>query len=386
MLWLDGGRRLLILAIVLALVGAGAVVDRLQGRPARPARASVLGATEEATTTSGTATELASPVTSTTSGLFGRHRRAERPVVAPTSFSGRRAPAVPPPKALATSGPKEGGVWAVLVGVDDYPGDAHDLRKAAADARAADAALAAYGVPTARRLMLLDGQASVTNIHKALDWLVGHAAPEAVAVLFFAGHARQVLPGRRGGPVHGAIIGADGTDLLDTEIARTLTRLEARSAWITMAVCYGAEFDEVLAPGRVLTAASGRYEIAYENNSLDHSYLVEYMVQKAMIEGRAPDSVQESFRWAATRIARDYSDRQPVMIDRAHGPVDLSQGGTRRPEAAPVSRSAPSDPPAPEPEDAPPEPVAPVLPPAAPPPTCAGVLEVGLCDEQDGRS
>jgi hypothetical protein len=367
------------LALVVLLAGAGVVVNDLRGRATRPVRASVLGATEEATTSS-TASDLASPVTATTAGLFGRHRRAERPVVAPASFSGRRAPAVPPPRALATTGPKEGGVWAVLIGVDDYPGDGHDLRKAAADARAADAALAAYGVPAARRLVLLDGQASSANIRKALDWLVVHAAPEATAVVFFAGHARQVLPGRRGGPIHGAAIGADGTDLLDTEIARTLARLEARTAWITMAVCYGAEFDEVLAPGRVLTAASGRDEIAYENASLDHSYLVEYMVQRAMIEGRAPESVQESFRWAATRIARDYADRQPVMIDWAPGPVALFQAGARRQQTAPVPRSAPSEPPAPEPEDAPSEPVAPVLPPAAPPRSC--VLGVGLCDEE----
>jgi hypothetical protein len=383
--WRGGGRRLLPLAVVLALVAGGAVIDRLQARAPRQAQPAVLGAVEEQTTVSSTVTETTSAATPTSITDFGRHRRAERPVLAPASFTGKRAPAVPPPKALSSAaGPKEGGVWAVLVGVDDYPGDSHDLRKAVADARAADAALAAYGVPAGRRLMLLDGQASVVNIRRGLEWLVAHAAPEATAVVFFAGHARQVLPGRRGGPVRGAVIGADGTDLLDSDIARILAGLEARTAWITMAACYGAEFDEVLAPGRVLTAASDRHEIAYENASLPHSYLVEYMVQKAMIEGRAPESVQDSFRWAATRIARDYADRQPVMIDRATTPVVLSQPGTRKAEAAPVPRSASTEPPAPEPEDAPSEPVAPPVPAPAPPRSC--VLGLGLCgdEESDG--
>jgi hypothetical protein len=195
-------------------------------------------------------------------------------------------------------------VWAIVVGINDYPGDDHDLTKAVADARDMDAALAGYGVPPSHRLLLLDGQASSGNLRRSLAWLVGHAAPDATAVVFFSGHVAHVADGPRG-PSHVALLAADGTGLTDREIARSLDHLEARSAWIAIAACYGAEFDTLLAPGRVLTAAAGRGQLAYENSALDHSYFVEYMVQRAMLEGRAPDSVQAAFGWARAQIAHD---------------------------------------------------------------------------------
>jgi hypothetical protein len=215
-------------------------------------------------------------------------------------------------------------VWAIVVGINDYPGDDHDLTKAVADARDVDAALAGYGVPPSHRLLLLDGQASSGNLRRSLAWLVGHAAPNATAVVFFSGHVAHVAEGRRG-PSHVALLAADGTGLTDREIAASLDHLEARSAWIAIAACYGAEFDTLLAPGRVLTAAAGRGQLAYENTALDHSYFVEYMVQRAMLEGRAPDSVQAAFGWAQAQIAHDYPNRRPVMIDRTSGAINLRQ-------------------------------------------------------------
>jgi hypothetical protein len=370
---------------VLVLIGAGVALEQLWGEPAARTEASIakVAGTSPETTAPGLNVEAASvwqePASSSTTSVTGRGRRSERPVVAPAVFTGRKAKVLPPPNVLRTSGPKEGGPWAVVIGIDDYPGVDYDLRQAATDARAADAALQSYGIPASRRLVLLDGQASTANIRGALNWLADHAAPEATAVLFYAGHARHVFD-RRGGPVHAALIGADGNHIIDTELARILSRLEARSAWIAMAACYGAGFDETLAPGRVLTASAGPDEIAYENEGLDHSYLVEYMVQRAMIDGRAPESVQESFSWARTAIARDFPDRQPVMLDQAAAPVVLRQEGAgQRSQSTPVPAQSP--PPSPEPEPESPSP-APILPPGErpqPPPACPGVIEVGRC-------
>jgi caspase domain-containing protein len=381
---LGGGRqlvwRLAPVGLVLVLVGAGIALDDFWGSPASHPKASVpkVAGTTLETTSPDPGLEAASvwqePASSSTTSMTRRGRRRERPVVAPAVFSGRKAKALPPPRVLGASGPKEGGAWAVIIGIDDYPGVDHDLRQAASDARAADAALQSYGIPASRRLVLLDGQATTANIRGALHWLADHAAPEATAVVFYAGHVRQVFD-RRGGPVHAAVIGADGNHIIDTELARILTRLEARSAWIAMAACYGAGFDETLAPGRVLTASAGADEIAYENEGLQNSYLVEYMVQRAMIDGRAPESVQESFGWARTAIAHDFPDRQPVMLDQASAPVVLRQpGAPRRSQSTPVPAQSP--PPSPEPESEPPSP-SPILP--QPPPACPGVIEVGKC-------
>ena len=50
-----------------------------------------------------------------------------------------------------------------------------------------------------------------------------------------------------------------------------------------------------------MTAAAAETDLAYENSALGHSYLVEYMVRRAMLQGRAPGSVQEPFSWARPR-------------------------------------------------------------------------------------
>ena len=106
-----------------------------------------------------------------------------------------------------------------------------------------------------------------------------------------------------------------------------------------MATCYGGAFTRLLAPGRVLTAAAGPNQLAYENESFGRSYLVEYMVRQGMIEGRAPGTVQDAFSYARAAIARDYPGREPVeMEDQAPG---IALRSTTAPAPASV-RSAPT--------------------------------------------
>ena len=309
----------------------------------------------------------------------------DRPIVAPAWLPARpRAP-----RAVYGSGPKEGGVWAVVVGIDDYPGSDADLQAAVADARDVDQALAAYGVPTDHRLLLLDEAATADNIRAALGWMASRAAADSTAVFFYSGHGRQTTSAgdRDAEAVDEAMVAADGGNVDDGQVAAILRDLEARSAWIGIASCYGGGFDDALAPGRVLTAAAGENDLAYENSSLGRSYLVEYMVRRAMLEGNASDSVQDAFAWARAQIARDYPNRQPVILDRSRGPVVLG------PRAAPTAATAPEGQRRP-PAQAEPQPDRPPSPAAPPPPAepgepgepgsglCTQVLGVTICSGQ----
>ncbi|HEY4411186.1 MAG TPA: caspase family protein [Acidimicrobiia bacterium] len=283
------------------------------------------------------------------------------------------------------SGPKEGGVWAVVVGIDDYPGTDADLKAAVADARDVDSALAAYAVPASHRLLLLDQQATGDNIRAGLSWLTGRAAADSTAVFFYSGHVRKVAgdPSHNGRPVDEAIVGSDGDNVYSGQVASILRNLEARSAWLGIAACYGGGFDDALAPGRVLTAAAGENDVAYENSSLGHSYMVEYMVRRAMLQGKAAGSVQEAFTWARAQIAHDYPNRQPIIIDRSRGPVVLGRTVAATPENR---KPAATQPPA-HSEDPQPAPTAP--PPTAPDPkpggACAQVLGMTVCSEHHSR-
>ncbi|HET9444058.1 MAG TPA: caspase family protein, partial [Acidimicrobiales bacterium] len=232
------------------------------------------------------------------------------------------APAAPPPPELeAIAGTTPGdGTWAVVVGTDDYPGSRYDLGSAVADAGDVDAALARFGVPAGHRLVLRDRQASAATLRAAVDWLVANAGPDAVAVFFYAGHVRKL------GPTTEALVGADGGLVPDAELAGRLSGLQARRMWVGIAGCYGGGFTELLAPGRVLTAAAGADDLAYENDRLGRSYLVEYMVRRGMLLDLAPATVQTAFLFAQTEITRDFPRRIPIMVDLLGAGLDLRQG------------------------------------------------------------
>lgn len=274
-----------------------------------------------------------------------RDLQLEKAIVPPDDLP---APSPSRPQAVSVepADDREPGVWALIIGVDDYPGEKHDLTAAVADARAVDVALAAYGVPADHRRLLLDQQATGDGIRAGLSWLTGRADRDAPAVVFFAGHARHVRGGQDGdGEAEDeALVGADGGTVLDGEAA-TLLRSLSGPVWIGVAACYAAGFDDLLGPNRVLTAASGEDELAYEHLGFGHSFLVEFMVNRAMLQGRAGASIQDSFHWADNEISRDFPDRRPVMIDRTKGRVrlgtDITHPATPAPAPVPGPASVP---------------------------------------------
>lgn len=264
----------------------------------------------------------------------------------PAEFTGPPPARVAPPVALAKPAPPvrqlHSGTWAVVIGINDYPGEAADLDYAVNDATDVVQALTAQGAGD-HIMFLRDGQVTASVIKSAVAWLTNNAGPDAVAVFFFAGHVRK-MAGRE------AIVTADGSAVRDFELASWLRPLQARQAWITLAACYGGGFTEVLAPGRVLTGAAGPDDIAYENSAFGRSYLVEYMVQRAMLQGAAPDSVQSAFAWAHAKLSQEHPGREPVQYDETDRPLRLRSSGQSSAQPGPGSaQPAPQEPQQPAP-------------------------------------
>ena len=262
----------------------------------------------------------------------------------PEVFDGRVPPQTPPPPQLRRPrrrGPVAAGtgVWAVVVGVNDYPGDAHDLRFAVNDARDVDAALAAAGVPASQRLVLVDGQVSPATLHAALDWLVANAGPESLAVVSLAGHARER------GQTH-TFVTSDGQEVTDASMAQQLTRLRSLRAWLNFGTCFGGGFSELLAPGRYLTAAAPAGQLAYESVAYGRSYLGEHMVNRGLLQKRAPAVVQSAFDYAQAAINAERPDRVPVAAD--HGAPALALDAPPPPAPAPTRDEQPAPEPAEE--------------------------------------
>jgi len=258
----------------------------------------------------------------------------------PAELTGELAPAVPPP-ALPFSGSRaRGGVYALVVGIDDYPGSRSDLRSAVADADTIDAALNGFGVPAANRVVLRNGQARKPALVDAIRSLVSVAGPSSTVVLAYAGHVRKVDGDTE------AIVAADGALLPDDELAALLAPAQAQRLWLLIASCYAGGFTEALGPGRILTAAADARSLAYESRSINGSYLVHHLVREGWLEGRAGRSVQEAFAYAQARMAEDGSEGRPVQMDYAGGPLVLGSGD---PAAGRASSGAAAPAPASEP-------------------------------------
>jgi hypothetical protein len=244
---------------------------------------------------------------------------------------------VAPPAPVGTR-----GTWAVVVGIDDYPGSDHDLIGAVNDAEDVVHALDRFGVGRDHILPLLGGQATKPALDAALGWLDAQAGPDAVAVFFFAGHAQK-----RSAETE-ALQLADGNFYTDARLASALANLRARRAWIAIASCFGGGFTEVLAPGRVLTGAAAADGIAYESTTWNRSELVEFMVRQAFIEGKADRSVQSAFAYARQQMMST-DGHEPVQYDQTDGTLDLrpdpSHAGAPPPDPSgdPVRAQPPGD-------------------------------------------
>jgi hypothetical protein len=226
-------------------------------------------------------------------------------------------------------------LWVVSIGIDDYPGDRHDLRAADDDAVAVSDTFTNLGVPADHVYEILNGSATVDGILAAADWLVAHAGPADTAVFFYAGHVRQIGPGTE------AIVAADGRWVSDWYLASRFVGLRSADAWFAIAGCFGGGFTELLAPGRILTGASPAGQLAYENAAFGRSYMVEYLFVRA-INGRGADelTVQAAVEWANDRLAEENPDRMLFQEDDAGHAVSLD--GTDRRSAPPGGNAPPT--------------------------------------------
>ncbi|MFP5256413.1 MAG: hypothetical protein ACLGI8_11255 [Acidimicrobiia bacterium] len=258
----------------------------------------------------------------------------------PEQLVGELAPVEPPPPTYRSTAGR-GEVLSLSVGIDDYPGSSADLRWAGADAVTVDDALARFGVPASNRVLLRDGQARREALIAAIRSLVAEAGPGTKAVFAFAGHVRKLDRDTE------AMVTADGDTITDAELAALLAPIQADQVWVLMAACFAGGFTEVLAPGRVLTAAADASSLAYESSTIGGSYLIHHLVREAWLEGRAGPTVQEAFAHAAAATA-GHRDRRPVQVDQAGGPLWFGPAGAAQPSGPPPApASEPSSSPAP---------------------------------------
>lgn len=155
------------------------------------------------------------------------------------------------------------GKYALLVGIDDYPGTGNDLRGPVEDARIMERALTErFGFAPENVVTLNDDEATRENIANGILQHLGQAGPDGVAVFFYSGHGMQVgqnigLTGALDPEPAGEgdealyIYGYDqeSTALLDEELGYLIETIDAGRALVAVDACFSGEITRASGDG-----------------------------------------------------------------------------------------------------------------------------------------
>ena len=138
--------------------------------------------------------------------------------------------------------PRHPNAFALVIGVEKYPGGIPKAEFADRDAQAMVAHLRALGVPLRHIKRLTDETATGNRIKGALHWLKRNVRPGSTVYVYFSGHGSP----SQGGTAYLVPFDGDPSDLSDTGVStsgfyRTLGQLPARHIIVALDACFTGE-------------------------------------------------------------------------------------------------------------------------------------------------
>lgn len=144
-------------------------------------------------------------------------------------------------------------VYAVMVGISDYPGTGNDLPLTADDARKLQQALSRQGTLAPESVTLIDGQATRAGLRSAFQRVAQAAGPNDLFIFFYSGHGNQVRSQVSATEPDGkneTIEMVDGA-ITDDEMNEMFQQVRAQTALLILDSCFSGGFarDVVSRPG-----------------------------------------------------------------------------------------------------------------------------------------
>jgi hypothetical protein len=152
----------------------------------------------------------------------------------------------------------QGRVYGLFAGISDYEPPNTDLQYTAEDAtRIRDALIDGGGMRAADAYTLVDSEATVSNVTRAIRDIAGRMGPNDTFVMFYSGHGGQVS--RPDGPTASDPDAMDETlalydgQIRDDELRELFDDIEQGTVLLWLDSCYSGGFakDIVSAPGRM---------------------------------------------------------------------------------------------------------------------------------------
>lgn len=147
----------------------------------------------------------------------------------------------PPRQAVVAGGAR---VFALMVGVSDYEGDADDLAYTDEDARKLAEVLQRDGSLNDASVVLTNAEATVDGVRSAFARVAAEAGPDDMFLFFFSGHGSQEATEVTGLEPDGkaeTLVLTDG-DMTDAELGRLFATLDTRLALLVVDACFSGGF------------------------------------------------------------------------------------------------------------------------------------------------
>ncbi len=203
------------------------------------------------------------------------------------------------------------GGYAVVVGIEDYPGTANDLNYPAEDVQDTMALLVNMGFPTDTIICLKDSQATKRSIIAAIEQMAKRVDCNDVFFFYFSGH----------GDVDPSIVPYDAATagvFTGSELAAALAVVPVNHQVCVFDSCFSGDLIPFLAKdGRCVISACAAGETSIEYGSLQNGAFTYYWVQSftGPTGGSGYATVGAAFTWASPQVVTYTGNTQHPQIN-----------------------------------------------------------------------
>jgi Uncharacterized protein containing caspase domain len=218
-----------------------------------------------------------------------------------------------------------GTKYAIVIGINDYPGDSSDLQYCVADAESMKQALTGkYGYPEGNIVFLTNGNANRASIESAITSLKAKVGKDDEVFFFFSGHgAKGKADDGDNENIDESIViwGNDGNFdyLWDGKLKQLFDGFATNRIIFAFDSCLSGGMTDLALTGRVINMACSESGVSYEFSDLGHGQFTYYFVVEGMISEKADTNpkegkitVEEAFDYAASNCVY----QKPTISDQ----------------------------------------------------------------------
>lgn len=213
--------------------------------------------------------------------------------------------------------------WAVLIGINDYPGTSGDLPYSINEINSFKKTLITKGNWNESHIkMIKDSEANHDNIIDALEWLGEQETSIDVSIIYFVGHGGKID--------NNYTFSAYDSKIFDYELDTAFDSYDGRIVLI-MDCCHSGGFVEtVKGRGRMIMAACDKDGLAYQYKPLKSGffgYFLNVTLEKLTYTAEASFFIAAPLTYLySLQISKEYEEDyivKPKASDRTFGPTRI---------------------------------------------------------------